>query len=153
MTSTAGIRGAAGYSQYCGSKFAIEGAAESLAAELAPFNIRTLIVEPGAFRTNFQIAASGTDVSAAYEGTPADEIPKRIASMHGKQAGDPDRAAEAIVEVVSKQGRGNDAGVYQALRLPLGKDCVQATYTKMEAWRKDVESTKHISESAVFPDF
>ncbi|WPH01422.1 Hypothetical protein R9X50_00426800 [Acrodontium crateriforme] len=43
----------AGYSLYAGFKIALEGALESLAAELAPFGIRVLIVEPGGYRTNF----------------------------------------------------------------------------------------------------
>jgi NAD(P)-dependent dehydrogenase (short-subunit alcohol dehydrogenase family) len=45
-------------SLYCASKAAIEAASESLAKEVAPHNIRVLIVEPGAFRTNFVNAVS-----------------------------------------------------------------------------------------------
>ncbi|KAL9060198.1 MAG: hypothetical protein Q9162_000812 [Coniocarpon cinnabarinum] len=152
ISSTAGVRALPGYTQYAASKFAVEGVSEALAAELAPFNIRVLIIEPGAFRTNFQAAASRTDVSSAYVGTPADEVPKRISSGHGKQPGDPEKGAQAIVEVVSKQGRGSEAGVAQALRLPLGKDSVQVAYQKMEGWKKDVDAMRHISEWAVFPD-
>ncbi len=40
-------------SLYCASKAALEAASESLAKEVAPHKIRVLIVEPGAFRTNF----------------------------------------------------------------------------------------------------
>lgn len=45
-------------SLYCASKAALEGATESLAREVAPHNIRVLIVEPGNFRTNFVSAVS-----------------------------------------------------------------------------------------------
>lgn len=138
---------------YCGSKFAVEGASEALAAELAPFNIRMLIVEPGAYRTNFQAAAEGTEVSSAYVGTPADAMPKQITSMHGKQPGDPDKAAAAIVEVVGQTGRGADGDVKQCLRLPLGKDAVQAGLTKAHGLKKQVETMRHISESAVYSEF
>ena len=152
ISSIAAIRGVGGYSEYCGTKFAVKGMSEALAGELAPFNIRILIAQLGSFRTNFQTAASGTNASSAYAGTPADEMPKLIASTHGKQPGDPDKAAEAIVEVVSRTGRGSDAGVGTALRMPLGKDAVQVAYTKLDEFRKDVDSMKHISEWAVYPE-
>jgi hypothetical protein len=70
--------------------------------------------------------------------------------VHGKQPGDPAKAGQAIVEVVTKAGKGSDAeGV---LRLPLGKDAVQRAYTKMEGFGKDVAKVKHISESVVFDE-
>lgn len=45
-------------SLYAASKAALEAASESLAKEVAPHNIRVLIVEPGNFRTNFVSAVS-----------------------------------------------------------------------------------------------
>ena len=120
ISSTSGMTGNAGYSLYAASKFAVEGASESLAAELAPFNIRVLVVEPGAFRTNFQAAIQSPDqVSEPYRGTTADLIAQRISSTHGKQPGDPQKAAATIVEVVTGSGRGKD--VEGQLRLPLGE--------------------------------
>lgn len=148
ISSTSGISGNAGYSLYAASKFALEGASESLAAELAPFNIRVLIVEPGGFRTNFQAAVQSPELSEPYKGTPVDQMAQRMAGMHGKQAGDPAKAGQAIVEVVTGSGRGKD--VEGALRLPLGKDAVQRAYTKINSFSANVEKVKHISEWAVF---
>lgn len=51
MSSVGGQVTAPGFSAYCATKFALEGFTETLQAEVAPFGLRTLIVEPGAFRT------------------------------------------------------------------------------------------------------
>ena len=146
------MTGNAGYSMYAASKFAIEGASESLAAELAPWNIRVLVVEPGAFRTNFQgaVMESAGGLPEAYVGTPADEIRKRISSSHGKQPGDPDKAADAIVEAVTGNGRGKD--VQGLIRLPLGKDAVARANAKFANFKENVDKVKHISESVLFPE-
>jgi NAD(P)-dependent dehydrogenase (short-subunit alcohol dehydrogenase family) len=50
MSSLGGQLSFAGAGGYSASTFALEGASEALAQELAPFGIKVLIVEPGAFR-------------------------------------------------------------------------------------------------------
>jgi NAD(P)-dependent dehydrogenase (short-subunit alcohol dehydrogenase family) len=52
ISSTAGLIGVEFTSAYAASKFALEGFMESLAPEVAPFGIRTMVVEPGFFRTD-----------------------------------------------------------------------------------------------------
>ena len=159
ISSTSGIAPSPGYSLYAASKFALEGSSEALAAELAPFNIRVLIVEPGGFRTNFQSVASSHEptCSAPYEGTPADTVAKRMRTVGGKEPGDPVKAGQAIVEVitgVSKveglEGKGKDAE--GALRLPLGKDAVQRALGKAKSFAENVEKVRGISEWAVFEE-
>lgn len=151
ISSTSGISGNAGYTGYAGSKFALEGVSEALAAELAPFGIRVLIAEPGGLRTNFQAAVDAhDDISEPYRGTIADQLAQRMKGVHGKQPGDPEKAAQAIVDTVTKVGRGAD--VEGVLRLPLGKDAVQRAYAKLESFSKDVEKVKHISESIVYDE-
>jgi NAD(P)-dependent dehydrogenase (short-subunit alcohol dehydrogenase family) len=51
ISSTAGIVGQEFCSAYAASKFGVEGWIESLSPEVAPFGIRTMLVEPGFFRT------------------------------------------------------------------------------------------------------
>jgi NAD(P)-dependent dehydrogenase (short-subunit alcohol dehydrogenase family) len=51
ISSTAGIAGQEFCTAYAASKFGVEGWIESLTPEVAPFGIRTLLVEPGFFRT------------------------------------------------------------------------------------------------------
>jgi NAD(P)-dependent dehydrogenase (short-subunit alcohol dehydrogenase family) len=53
ISSLGGQLSFGGFSAYSASKFALEGMSEALAAELAAFGIKVLIVEPGAFRTGF----------------------------------------------------------------------------------------------------
>ena len=53
MSSMGGQLSPPGFGAYCAAKFALEAASESLAAEVAPFGMRVLIVEPGSFRTGF----------------------------------------------------------------------------------------------------
>jgi len=51
ISSTAGIVGQEFCTAYAAAKFGVEGWIESLAPEVAPFGIRTMLVEPGFFRT------------------------------------------------------------------------------------------------------
>ena len=78
----------------------------------------------------------------------ADQIAQRMRGVHGKQAGDPEKAAQAIVDAVTGAGQGKD--VEGLLRLPLGKDAVQRANTKIQGFSENVEKVKHISESVVF---
>lgn len=90
---------------------------ESLARELAPWNINVLIVEPGAFRTRFlgAYALAEKGLSADYKDGPVDAVLKKFEEMNGKQSGDPVKGAKAIVDVV---GQGCQAGGEKVRRLP-----------------------------------
>ncbi|KAJ6011692.1 Short-chain dehydrogenase/reductase SDR [Penicillium canescens] len=72
ISSSAGVDGLPACAMYAGTKFALEGMSESLARELAPFNIRVLLVEPGSLRTNFWTAyvEPAAGVNKGYAGTP-----------------------------------------------------------------------------------
>ena len=94
---------------------------ETLAVELAPLNIRVLIVEPGSFRTE-GIYTNPFDVSNPipdYEEQRADSL-MTYNALDGKQAGDPVKAMNAVVDVV--RGEGVAAGREWPLYLVLGKD-------------------------------
>ena len=52
ISSIAGFVGFAGVSAYSSSKFAMEGFSEALKAELEPFGIKVVIIEPGPIKTN-----------------------------------------------------------------------------------------------------
>src|SRR5436190_7633880 len=117
MSSVGGQVTAAGFGAYSATKFALEGLSETLQAEVAPFGIRTLIVEPGAFRTGL------FRPGAAYESAEMEEYadtvgPTRayVRDNHLKQPGDPALAAEAILAALDAEN--------PPLRLVLGADAI-----------------------------
>jgi NAD(P)-dependent dehydrogenase (short-subunit alcohol dehydrogenase family) len=90
-----------GSGYYAAAKAAIEGMSGALHGELAPLGISVTVVEPGAFRTDF--AGRSLVQSATPIGDYADTAGKRRKendTMDGSQAGDPAKAAAAIIEAV-----------------------------------------------------
>ncbi|KKC05932.1 oxidoreductase [Mycobacterium nebraskense] len=90
-----------GSGYYAAAKAAIEGMSGALRGELAPLGISVTIVEPGAFRTDFagrSLVQSATIIDD-YAAT-AGQRRKENDTMHGNQAGDPARAAAAIIAAV-----------------------------------------------------
>src|SRR3954451_6877801 len=103
ISSTAGVVGSAFTSAYAASKFALEGWMESLADEVAPYGIRTTIVEPGFFRTELLEPTSTTFAELSiddYAERTAQIIPGWHA-MNGQQAGDPAKLAEGLIQLAA----------------------------------------------------
>jgi NAD(P)-dependent dehydrogenase (short-subunit alcohol dehydrogenase family) len=98
ISSVGGLRGNAAGGYYCATKHAVNGLSESLALEVEPLGIRVMIVEPGPFRTDW----GGRSLQRApahiadYEAT-AHKRSREVAGYSGSQAGDPARAAEAVI--------------------------------------------------------
>src|SRR5688500_12967646 len=126
MSSVGGVIGNPGHAIYATTKFALEGASEALAGEVAPFGIRVTIVEPGPFRTEFLGRSLGHATPIPdYEDGPAGALRARNATAHGRQPGDPVRAVEAIIDVVHASSA--------PLRLPLGRSAVERIRAKLQA--------------------
>lgn len=147
ISSVAGQDGATTCGLYSASKFALEGLSESLAKEEAESGISVLIVEPGAFRTNF-LSAFISPERGVGEGAPGAGM-GRWNAMAGKQAGDPRKGAEAIFQVVTGEG---EAGKLKGkiIRLPLGKDSVTRIETKLESVKSDVATSRDVALSTDF---
>lgn len=102
ITSIAGRAPGPGAGLYAAAKHALEGLSVALAQEVAPLGLKVTAVAPGAFRTDFLSDHSirrSTPEDAAY----ADSVGRSataFAGMAGRQAGDPDRAALAILAAV-----------------------------------------------------
>ena len=89
---------------YAASKFGVEGWIESLAPEVAPFGIRTMLVEPGFFRTEL-LSPESTSYAKASIDDYAARTEQTVAawnSMNGKQGGDPAKLASALVRLASE---------------------------------------------------
>lgn len=145
ISSIAGFASLHGGGYYSATKFAVEALSEALALELAPLGIKVVIVEPGPFRTDF----AGRSLKASpividdYDST-AGATRRRIESIDGVQAGDPARAARAIIEVVQTEN--------PPLRLLLGSQAYERAQVKLESLRNDFDTWKPITFGTDFPE-
>lgn len=147
VSSTAGLRVLPTYSHYSASKHAVEAISEGIAQEVAAFGIRVQLVEPGAFRTNFlgKDNIQYAPVSEDYKGSVCDKWLEKLRDMDGKQAGDPEVAAQRIYEAVT--GTGMAAGRPPGLRLPLGSDCIQTVGQKLDRVRINFKEWEDVAAS------
>jgi NAD(P)-dependent dehydrogenase (short-subunit alcohol dehydrogenase family) len=144
ISSMGGIAALPAVSFYNGTKFAVEGLSESLALEVAPLGIKVLIVEPGPFRTDWagRSANEVPSTIADYDETAGARL-RTIRGYSGKQPGDPERAAEIIVQTVES--------AEPPLRLLLGKAALTFARRKVASLQDDFEGWATVSESADFP--
>jgi len=143
VSSIGGRFAAPGSGFYSATKFAIEGMSDALRKELTPLGIRVMLIEPGAFRTDFagrSLTQSETVISD-YAST-AGERRKEKDTTNGKQQGDPKKAAQAIIKAFEEsQG---------PFRLLLGSDAIQLTRSELNAQIKELEDWNNISISTDF---
>jgi NAD(P)-dependent dehydrogenase (short-subunit alcohol dehydrogenase family) len=103
VSSTSGIKSVNGGSVYSASKFAVEGWAEGMNIDMKPFGIRFMLLEPGAFRTDFANEEASMQLPdlkvEAYEESRKD-LEEIFRQMNGNQAGDPSKLAKGLIKVV-----------------------------------------------------
>jgi short-subunit dehydrogenase len=143
ITSMGGIVTFPGLGYYHGSKFALEGISEALGKEVASFGIHVTAVEPGGFRTDW----AGRSMVRAPQ-TIADYAPVmgplREARMarSGKQAGDPVKAARAMIQVTE--------AAHPPAHLLLGPDAVKVVREKLDALQEEIKAWETLSMSTDF---
>ncbi len=132
ISAAAAIANYAGFSIYGAAKAAMEAASESLRREVAAQGIRVTLVQPGPFRTEFigRSLRKVEPVQPEYEATVG-KFAALLGRMHGRQPGDPDKAAAVIVEMVH-QGRAPQ-------RLVLGKYAVKKVRDTAAARLRELE--------------
>ena len=146
FSSIGGLVSFAATGYYHATKYAVEGLSESLSIELAPLGIKVLIVEPGPFRTDWagRSLLESRTVIDDYDST-AGERRRQSRERSGKQAGDPLRGGEAIIEAVG--------ATHPPLRLLLGKTALELAGKKLEGMKKDFDSWRHTTLGADYPQF
>jgi NAD(P)-dependent dehydrogenase (short-subunit alcohol dehydrogenase family) len=144
VSSIGGLTSFASTGYYHGTKYAVEGMSESLATEVRPLGIDVMIVEPGPFRTNWagpSIKQSATQIDDYA--TTAGERRKQTAARSGKQAGDPVRGAQAIIDAA--------LAPKPPLRLLLGKMALELARKKLDTLKTDFDTWESSTVGADFP--
>ena len=145
ITSIGGLKTFPGVGIYHGSKFALEGIGESLAQQVGPLGIKVTNVEPSGFRTDWA-GRSATFTEPAIEDyrPTAGQNMANIQKASGQQPGDPERAAQAMFDLVRMEN--------PPMHLPLGKAAVKGALDKFTDIKKEIEQYAHIGNGADFPE-
>ncbi|MGM7778775.1 SDR family oxidoreductase [Arthrobacter sp. KNU-44] len=146
ISSTAGIAGGEFLSAYAASKFGVEGWAESLAPEIAPFGIRTMLVEPGFFRTELL-----TPESTRYAESIIEDYAQRTEqtvtswkSMNGLQGGDPAKLADALIQLAELE--------QPPLRFAAGADAVGLFDSRAKELQDQANAHRELSSNLAHSD-
>jgi NAD(P)-dependent dehydrogenase (short-subunit alcohol dehydrogenase family) len=144
FSSIGGLRSFPSVGYYNATKFAVEGLSEALWQEVEPLGIKVMLVEPSGFRTDWAGRSAGESKRqiADYAAT-AGTWRKQVRAVSGKQAGDPVRAAQAIVKAVESAKPPH--------HLLLGNDAYQGATTKLEDLRKEFSAWETVARGADFP--
>ena len=145
ITSIAGRAPGAGSALYAAAKHALEGLSASLAQEVRPFGVKVTAVAPGAFRTDF-LSSHSIRKSNAEEAAYAQSVGRMMSgfdAMAGKQIGDPDRAAQAILELVRAE--------QPPIHLLLGTDALRRTREKADAVIEEMDRWEEVTRGTDFP--
>jgi NAD(P)-dependent dehydrogenase (short-subunit alcohol dehydrogenase family) len=145
VTSMGGFITMPGIAYYCGSKFALEGITETIAKELQGFGIKVTAIAPGSFRTDWagrsmvRTDRSIDDYDALFE-----PIRRAREEKSGKQAGDPAKAAQAVLAVISSPN--------PPVHLLLGNDALTFVKDKLAALSIEIGEWEHLSKSTDYAD-
>jgi NAD(P)-dependent dehydrogenase (short-subunit alcohol dehydrogenase family) len=144
ISSTASLLGFEFCSAYSASKFALDGWMESLQAEVAPFGIETMIVNPGFFRTELL-----TDQSTQYAPPSVSDYDERRAqtiaswkSANGQQSGDPAKLAQALITLVNQPELPR--------RFIAGADAIGMVEQKIAVLQQQIDAYRELSGSLAF---
>ena len=136
LSSIAGRFGPVGSGYYSATKFAVEGLSDALRKEVGSLGINVIVVEPGAFRTDFggRSLNKSKKIIADYQPTVG---PRRTEPSDGKQPGEPQKAAQLLINIYE----GNE----KPFRLLLGSDAVKIIRDELNAQFKELEDWEKIS--------
>lgn len=144
LSAAAAIANYAGFGIYGGAKCGLEGVSEAVRAEAAPLGIKVTLVQPGPFRTDF-IARSlerAANPIADYN-TTSGKFAQFLERVSGRQPGDPERAAAAIVKMV-RDGRAPQ-------RLVLGRYAADKVRKTLKAREAELNEWESVALATDFP--
>ncbi|PWK77539.1 NADP-dependent 3-hydroxy acid dehydrogenase YdfG [Mucilaginibacter oryzae] len=130
---------------YNATKFAVDGYSEALAKETKHLGIKVTVIAPSGFRTDWagRSANNSKIVIDDYKET-AGTNKNNIRGYSGKQPGDPERAAKAIVAAVEAEN--------PPLRLLLGKAALKGARNKLQELQRDFDAWEDTTTGADFPE-
>lgn len=143
LSSLGGLVAFAATGYYHATKFAVEALSESLSHEVGTLGIKVLIVEPGAFRTDW--AGRSMIESPIIIDDYAETAGKRrtaTRAVSGLQPGDPKKAAQAILNAVKAE--------QTPLRLLLGASALKVARARMETLKAEFEALAEVTTSVDF---
>ncbi|KAL1938830.1 hypothetical protein VTO73DRAFT_11210 [Trametes versicolor] len=146
--SLCGWVGGAALGMYATVKHAMRGLSESLDAEIAPFGLRSICIEPGYFRTKFISEGNRVPYDNKIEDyrESISALDAIFSSLDGKQPGDPVKLCEFIVDIV--KGEGCAAGKTIPKTIQIGNDCytevkkaLTSSLATLEEWKSIITAT------------
>lgn len=139
ITSIAGLNGFPGVGIYNGSKFALEGIGEALAAETKHLGIKVTNIEPGPFRTDWAGRSATFNKSEIedYRET-AEKNMEAIREVSGNQIGDPVKAVSAMYEVIQLEN--------PPMHLPLGGPAYKRVGIRLEEFKEEVKQFEYLGK-------
>jgi NAD(P)-dependent dehydrogenase (short-subunit alcohol dehydrogenase family) len=146
ISSTAGIVGQEFCTAYAAAKFGVEGWIESLAPEVAPFGIHTMLVEPGFFRTEL-LSPESTNYAQPSIDDYAERTHQTVAAwnaMNGQQGGDPAKLANALVQLASQD--------QPPRRWVAGADAIATVEQKAKDLLAQADAYRELSSSLAYSD-
>ncbi|MDF2430839.1 MAG: hypothetical protein JWP44_470 [Mucilaginibacter sp.] len=146
ISSSGGLIGVEFCAAYCASKFAIEGWMQALQAEVEPFGIHTVIVNPGFFRTELL-----TDESTDFAEQPIADYNERRTqqlafwkSQNGQQSGDPIKLAQALITISSHE--------QPPRRFIAGADAIGTAEHVISVLQQQINAYRDLSISLAYDD-
>ena len=141
LSSIGGVITFPGVGYYHLSKFALEGFSGSLAQEVAPLGINVMVVEPGAFRTNFRGPGSMVLSNVVIDDYAETAGKSRAGTTagHGKQQGDPVLGAKAILKALESSS--------VPKRLIIGRDALAQVRKHIEDTTRLINEWEEVSAS------
>jgi NAD(P)-dependent dehydrogenase (short-subunit alcohol dehydrogenase family) len=139
IASIGGLRSYPGVGYYNATKYAVDGLSEALYKEVSPLGIKVTIIAPSGFRTDWAgRSANDTKIHIEDYNATARKNMGDIRLSSGNQPGDPDRAAQAIIQIVETEN--------PPLRLLLGAGALRGAKLKLEELKNDFENWATLTE-------